>query len=163
MKLNLSDVEVRDFDALPIGWYPMVITDWEPRESGEQAKNPGKFYLALEMTVESDDQYNNRKAWTNCTFLPNALFTLKGLATALDLESQIEAAAEGCSDEDYEDLCRAVGELLESGQLDVRIGRGKGEYKDRQDVKGFAPLGTKSKGAKKAVAASSSSGGSLLP
>jgi len=161
IKLNLADVEVRDFSPLPIGKYHVTITDYEVRYAGEQAKNPGKAYLNVEFTVQ-EGQYEGRKCWTNVNFLPNALFTLKGIAQATDTEDEIEAL-EG-EDENFEDLAVAVGAIIEGKELVVSVKKAKPrtdggqQDPDATEVKGFASVD-----AGKATAGTASGGNSLLP
>jgi hypothetical protein len=167
MKLNLSDVEVRDFDPLPVGNYTVRITDWEPRESHSE-KNPGKWYLNVEMTV-IEGQYEDRKCWTNVNFMPQALFSLKGIAVATGTEAAIEALETTGADENYEEIAALVGQVLEDANAEfvVKVRKGKPYVKDgvkqegNNEVKGFAPVGS----AQATATAGSSGGGGnpLLP
>jgi len=134
LKLNLAEVEVRDFEALPAGRYHVRVTDWEPREAGQDAKNPGKYYINLEMTIV-DGPYEDRKLWTNVNFLPNALFTLKALATALDIESELEGIES--DDETFEDMCQQAGQIIADANKDfvVRVAVRQYNGNDQNDVK----------------------------
>lgn len=78
MKLNFADVETTNFDPVPKGKYHVKATDYELREAGENAKNPGSEYYNWELTIQ-DGEYANRKLFTNTSLLPNALFALKGM------------------------------------------------------------------------------------
>lgn len=81
MKLNFSDVETNNFDPLPKGKYHVKPTDYELKEAGENAKNPGSQYFNWTLTVQ-DGQYAGRKVFTNTSLLPTALFSLKGMCEA---------------------------------------------------------------------------------
>jgi hypothetical protein len=166
-KLNLSDVEVRDYSPMPAGLYHVIVTDWEPRPAGPEAKSPGTYYVNLEMTVQ-DGPYEDRKCWTNVNLQPQALFTLKGIAQSVDgLEDKIDGL-EG-NDEDLEDLAQAVGAALEGAEFCVGLSKRKG--RDNPEPSYFKPANAENlakcaKGAKVAAGATSSGGGgdtSLLP
>jgi len=169
MKLNLSEVEVKNFEPLPAGQYHVTIADWEPRESGEEAKYPGKFYVNIEMVVQ-DGPYEDRKIWTNVNLLPTALFTLKGIAQAAGIEDRLEGLES--EDDTLEDLARQVGDILEGAEFIVGLTKKKGRdnpepsyYKPANEENIKAALkGQSAKGGTKAAAAATSGGGnSLLP
>lgn len=89
MRVNMSDVEVRDFEPVPSGKYHVAVTDGELKESGENAKNPGAEYIKWEFTIQ-DDAYAGQKLWANASLLPHALFTLKGLLAAVGYDTSGE-------------------------------------------------------------------------
>jgi hypothetical protein len=164
MKLNLADVEVKSFEPLPAGQYHVIITDWEPRPAGPEAKNPGKYYVNIEMTVQSGP-FEDRKIWTNVNLNPTALFTLKGIAQAADLETQLDGLES--EDEDFADLARAVGNILQGAEFIVGLTKRQGRdnpepsYYKAPTSENLAKLPKGAKGS--ATPAASSSGGSLLP
>lgn len=80
-KVNFSETETNNFEAIPRGTYPVKITDGEVKESGPNAKNPGSEYIKFEFTVQ-EGPYEGRKLWANASLLPHALFTLKGILAA---------------------------------------------------------------------------------
>lgn len=91
MKLDLSATDA-GFDPLPNGRYHVKITDYEYREAGPEAKNPGSPYINWELTVQAEP-YDGRRLWLNTSLLPQALFGIKGLliATGLYTEEQLNS------------------------------------------------------------------------
>ena len=107
MALDMSGVQAGGgFEAKPNGWYLVAVTDYEERESGENAKNPGATYTNWELTIQ-EGPYEGQKFWTNTSHLPQALFALKGLIgaampefddwTNVDLEEDIYPEIQGRS------------------------------------------------------------------
>lgn len=92
MRVNLSTVEEKSFDAVPADWYIVKITDCEDRETkgSEGAKLPaGTAYWRWEVTIQSSakadpgsTKFEGRKVWTNTFFEPHMLWGLKGLLRA---------------------------------------------------------------------------------
>lgn len=77
--------ESRDLEPLPSGKYLMAITDCELKES-KSAKNPGKPYYAITLTVVQDKaggRYVGRKAFSNAMLFSPALFTITHIMKAL--------------------------------------------------------------------------------
>jgi hypothetical protein len=85
LNIDLTDVKTGGFEALAKGWKHVRVVDYEMKESGENAKHPGAQYLAWEFEVIGGDE-DGRKIWTNTSLLPQALFALKGLADACEVE-----------------------------------------------------------------------------
>jgi hypothetical protein len=155
MRLNLADVEVRDFEALPAGKYIVKITDYENKETrgGPEAKLPaGTPMINFEFTVVSNvqgetDKLENRKLWTNIIIHPKVLFNLKGLLQGI-----------GWSDEQLAGDIDFEPDELVGAEMIVRVARreyppNSGEFTN--DIKGFATLDSASN--------STGGGGSLLP
>jgi Protein of unknown function (DUF669) len=78
-----SSSEARDFDPLPAGKYHVAITEVEIKKSSS-AKNPGKPFYALTLTVQSGP-YENRKLWANVMLFNGALYSLVQINKALGL------------------------------------------------------------------------------
>jgi opacity protein-like surface antigen len=81
IRVNFTDVESTNYDAIPGGTYAAKVTDGEIRESGPNAKNPGANYINWEFTIQ-EGEHQGRKQWMNTSLLPQALFGLKGLLAA---------------------------------------------------------------------------------
>jgi len=102
MRINLTDVEDRSFEALPAGRYRLKIADYEMREVKGDGKLPkGTPMINWEFTVicnskTGDEKYANRKLWMNSIIHEKTLFNLKALLratgqfTSEDLEGEIE-------------------------------------------------------------------------
>jgi hypothetical protein len=101
MRINLTDVDDRSFEALPAGRYVLKITDYEMKEtSGSGKLGKGVPMINWEFTVQSDvkgdDKYKNRKLWMNTVIHETTLFSLKGLLRAsgaytdADLQGEID-------------------------------------------------------------------------
>lgn len=92
LHVNFSDQEAGsealDFEALPSGKYYCRVTDIELKEVGQDSKNAGKNYWAIEFTVQ-DGEYENRKLWTNAMLFEGALYTLVQLLKATGHEDAI--------------------------------------------------------------------------
>lgn len=84
-RVNMDDVG-SGFEALPNGTYVVEIVGGEARAAGENAKNPGAWYGALEMDVKSPQEHEGRKFFTNFNIVPTALFTLQQLAVSCELD-----------------------------------------------------------------------------
>ncbi len=117
MKLNFSQVQTRSFEPLPNGWYHVAITDLDPRQSrNAQAKYPGAWYLAAEMTVQSGE-YEGRKLWTNIMMIPTALFTLKGICDAAGIDLDDMEFDGDDMVEQTENACHHFVEVLEGAEF----------------------------------------------
>jgi hypothetical protein len=102
VRINLTDVEVRDFEAIPAGKYIVEFTDYEDRETkgGENAKLPaGTPMINWEMTivrnVNGDETHKGRRVWMNTIIHERTLFNLKGVLLACgwnenDLQGEID-------------------------------------------------------------------------
>jgi hypothetical protein len=103
MRINLTDVQDRSFEALPAGKYVVKITDWEMRETKDNPGNKlpaGTPMVNWEFTVlreaGGDTKYENRKLWMNSILHEKTLFNLKALLRATgnfsdgDLEGEID-------------------------------------------------------------------------
>lgn len=93
LKVNFSDTESNSFSPIPKGKYHVKVTDYEVKEAGENAKNPGSQYINWECVVQ-DGAQEGRKLFTNTSLLPHALFALKGLLEATGKWSQEQLDSE---------------------------------------------------------------------
>lgn len=125
---NAEEVEPQDsFEPLPAGWYPVIITDSEEKET----KKGDGSYLQLEYTV-IEGEYEGRKTWDRLNLNnPND--------TAVEIAQRALSA-----------ICRAVGVMaphdsseLHDRPLEVKLSvrPAKGEYEPTNDVKGYRALG----------------------
>jgi len=90
VKVNLKGVSVDDIEPLARGFYPVRVSACVQKKSKEK----NKPYLEWQFTVREGD-HKGRKAWTNTSLQPQALFALKRLLLALgsskeDLDGEIE-------------------------------------------------------------------------
>jgi hypothetical protein len=160
VRVNFTDTEKYGnsslgLDPLPTGKYHVAITDIEERESGPQSKNPGSIYWNIEFTVQSGD-YEGRKVWTNASFLPQALYTIKGIMEALGMETTGNELDIEFDDFLNKELVVKVN-FLKAGE--VTYNGTTRQLDDRNEVKRFYKLDDAKSGAK----SGSTSGGSLLP
>lgn len=93
MRVNMTDVEVSNFDPIPGNTYLANITDGEVKTSGPQAKNPGAEYVNFEFTI-SEGEYEGRKQWKVASLLPHALFSLKEVLSASGVYSDEQLTGE---------------------------------------------------------------------
>jgi len=135
LKVNFSSEEAasegKSYDPIPKGEYHVKITDVELKECGENSKNPGKPYWALEFTVQ-DGQYEDRKVWTNCMLFSPALYTLSQLMKALGYN----VSAGEFELPDGDDLVGRDVVIIVKVQ-GKRKGPDGTEYDERNDVKGI--------------------------
>jgi len=117
MRIDLTGVEDRSFEALPAGRYKVKLTDYEMRETkgAEGAKLPkGTPMINWEFTVVSDtkgdEQYKNRKLWSNSIIHPTTMFNLKRLLKASGLYS--EEDLQGDLDFDPEEIVGNSEEMV---------------------------------------------------
>jgi hypothetical protein len=90
MRLNLSDIEDKAYEAIPGGLYVVKFTDFDMRETKEgppKNKLPkGTPYVNWETTVQrhvnGETEYADRHLWTNTMLHENSLWALKGLLKA---------------------------------------------------------------------------------
>ena len=145
IKVNFSNEEASsesfDFEPLPSGNYPVILTDGEIRESTSE-KNKGKPYWHLEFTVIEGHPNEGRKFWGNVMLFEGALYSLAQLAKAIGMEDQIIKKGKVPSIDDI------VGK-----ELVLRIQKKRNTYLEERDgsdtpiwtneVKGYASAGTK--------------------
>jgi hypothetical protein len=145
LKINMADVKVSSFEAIPKGWYHTRVTGWT-LETTKSGPNEGANYINFELTVQ-DGEYEDRKLWVNASLLPHALFTLKNLTDASGLDSSGDIDADDLADQlvGQEQMSRVIVKPYEGD--------------DKNEVKGFKKVGD----ASASGSAASASGGSLLP
>lgn len=147
IKVNFSDEEAGseslDFEPLPSGNYPVILTDGEIRYSTSE-KNKGKPYWHLEFTVVEGHPNAGRKFWGNVMLFEGALYSLAQIAKALDMEDQIIKKGRVPSIDDI------VGK-----ELVLRVQKKRNKYLEERDgsdepiwtneVRSYAPAGTSTK------------------
>jgi hypothetical protein len=102
MRINLTEIEDRSFEALPAGQYLVRITNYEMRytKGGEDAKLPKDTpMINWEFTVirnqkSGDEGSKNRKLWMNSIIHEKTLFNLKALLRATGQFSDEDLASE---------------------------------------------------------------------
>jgi Protein of unknown function (DUF669) len=99
MRINLTDIDDRSFEALPAGRYRVKISDYELKETKNDGKLPkGTPMINWEFTVVSDikgdDKYANRKLWMNTVIHERTLFSLKALLRASGAYTDEDLAGE---------------------------------------------------------------------
>lgn len=153
MRLNFSNVEVRDLDPVPSGYYNVYVTDGELKEAGPNAKHAGAKYVNWQFTINGGP-YDGRKVWTNTMLEPESLlFSIKSLLAAVgfNVDGEVDFSIDA-----------VVGK-----QLDLRVVKknarvvGDKEFGESNDVKGFYKSGEKTGAATSTPGASASN--SLLP
>jgi Protein of unknown function (DUF669) len=116
VRINLTEVEDRSFEAIPSGRYRLKLDDFEMREvKREDGKVPkGTPMINWEFLVvcdakTGDDKYSGRKVWMNTLLIQQSLFNLKGLLKATGKYTEEELAGE--LDFDPEDVmdCEVIG------------------------------------------------------
>lgn len=122
--VNFSETSSSDFDIVPAGKYHAKVTGGEMKESGPNANNPGAQYINWEFTIQEGAQ-EGRKAWTNTSLLPHALFSLKNLLSAVGFETS------GSLDFDIENIV--------SRDCVITIGHRDFNGEARAEIKRFAP------------------------
>jgi hypothetical protein len=100
MRINLTEVEDRSFEAIPSGRYILRLADYEMRSVKEGAKLPeGTPMINWEFNVVNeaktgDEKYRNRKIWLNTAIHPKTLFNLKNLLRASGKYTEDELVGE---------------------------------------------------------------------
>jgi Protein of unknown function (DUF669) len=90
MRVNLTDVEDRTFEALPAGRYVVKVTDYEMRETKTKPENKlpgGTPMVNWEFTIvrnakTGEETHKNRKLWMNTIIHERVLFNLKSFLKA---------------------------------------------------------------------------------
>ena len=161
LRVNFTDKEAasKALEPLPSGTYDVFITDVEPRQCGPDSKNPGKWYYALEFTVDGGP-YDGRKTWTNAMLFPGALYTISQAMKAIGLPEP--KPGEETNLPGPEDLRgKPVTVVCALGKAQIGDGTKEApQYPAKVEVKGI-----KARGDSKVAAAKGGKGGkgSLLP
>jgi hypothetical protein len=141
MRINLADVEVRDFEAIPAGKYVATVSGHDMRETKDNPGNklePGTPMINWEFTIKhlvgGDETHKNRKVWTNTIIHEKTLFNLKALLSAC-----------GFTDEQLNDPAGIAFEPEDLYDTDLILRVSKREYPPgsgdfTNDVRGFASL-----------------------
>jgi hypothetical protein len=93
VRINLTDIDDRSFEALPAGKYIVKISGYEMKEtSGNGKLGAGVPMINWEYTVQSDlkgdTKYQSRKLWQNTVIHEKTLFSLKALLRAAGVFSE---------------------------------------------------------------------------
>jgi len=132
LRVDFTGVESGGFPVMPSGWYTVKVTDYEIKQSGPNAKNPGSDYINWEFTIQ-DGEFENRKQWAITSLLPQALFGLKGLLAAAGwTEEQLSGPI---------DLDPIFEEII-GRELQVKVIQEKYEDEMRNKTKGFRAVGS---------------------
>jgi hypothetical protein len=141
MRINLSDVEVRDFEPLPAGRYIVKLTDYDQTETKgrEGAKLPGGTpMINWEFTVKSDaksgdEKYAGRKLWMNTILHERTMAMVKGFLVATGIYTEADLNS---GDFEFE-----PDEILEQADEMVAVVRQR-EYEGetRNDVRRMLPI-----------------------
>jgi hypothetical protein len=154
IKVNLRDIETKNFDPIDTGRYDVKVID------GEMTKTSGEGKLGvvdmikweLEVIDNDDEKLNGRKLWTNSTIAPSTLWSLKAMLAATGQYDEDDLA-----DENFEfEIEDVVGCTMIAVVTKEEYPRDSGEYQNR--IKRFKPLGGEAE-----TRSSSGSGASLLP
>lgn len=86
IKVNMTTKEGSSaaLDPLPAGKYLVAVTDGSLKQSSS-AKNPGKPFYNLELTVQ-EGTYEGRKIFTNVMCFEGALYSIAQMLKALGVE-----------------------------------------------------------------------------
>ena len=137
MRLNLSEVEDRSFEALPAGRYVVKFSGFEMRETQDKPGNKlpaGTPMINWEMTVlrdakTGDTKYENRRLWTNTIIHERTLFNLKGILKAC-----------GWSDEDLSEELDFDPEQVVGAEVVAVVATREYQGDTVNDVKRFTSL-----------------------
>jgi hypothetical protein len=132
ISVDLSDVGDVSGKPPPEGRYAVVVSNFEEREAGDQAKNPGSAYISWELTVIRGE-HEGRKFFQNTSLLPQALFGLKQLLLAT--EDWTEEDLNGQLTFDPTDI---VGKEIGVKTINKEYPKGSGEY--NANVKRVFPI-----------------------
>jgi hypothetical protein len=137
IKVNLRDIETKDFDALEAGRYDVKLIDAEMTETSGEGKL-GKVPMIkweFEVIDNDDEKLNGRKLWSNSTIAPSTLWSLKALLAATG-----EYDEDDLSDDNFEfELDDVIGCTMLAVVTKEEYPAGTGEYTNR--IKRFKPLG----------------------
>lgn len=126
--VDLTGVETREFEPLPVGRYPIKVTGAPVLQGGES----GGDYVAWELTVEGGD-HDGRKGWLNTSLLPQSKWAFKRVLIAL-----------GYSEDELSGIIEDVEAFLEGAigrEGTMVVGHRKWEGETRQDVRRILPAG----------------------
>lgn len=130
--IDMSGVKGGGFDPIPRGTYHVALTDYEFRETSEEAKHPGEEYISFEFTVQSGE-FEGRKLWTNAMLPPYDPWMLKNLMSAcgvdvsgeIDLDNFLERVSEG----EFDEIAAKV-----------KVTKATEQYEAKNEIGGFKPL-----------------------
>jgi hypothetical protein len=137
LRVNFSteEAEATSFDNLPPGKYHVIISDVKVKTSNS-AKNKGKPYYAMTVTVVAPDKYAKRKLFTNIMLFPPALYSLSFLMKALGYPVSAGEVKVPTPDELVGQEFIATVKITPP-RTDPETGK---TYDARNEIKGFAPV-----------------------
>lgn len=147
IKVNMTEKEAsaKAFEPLPTGWYKVVVTDGEVKES-KSPKNLGKPYYSLELTVV-EGPYEGRKVFDNLMCFEGALYSVTQFCSAFGMqveagEFEIPELYEFLDDGEYggKEIMARLGKQPERTVTDSQTGESK-TYAERNEVKGYKAVG----------------------
>jgi hypothetical protein len=149
LKLNLGDIELKNFDPVPAGTYTCTVTAGEMKKTSGEGKLGVVPMINWEFTIVEPEEFAKRKLWTNTVIHETTLFNLKALLLATGEYTDEDLATE--IDFEIEDV---IGKELDLVAGQREYPKDSGEW--RNEVKRFvvpesgaaAPAG-KAKGATK--------------
>lgn len=166
IKVNMTDKEASSAprELLPVGKYKVAVTDGELKQS-KSAKNNGKPFYALELTVNEGD-YDGRKIWTNVMMFEGALYSVVQMLKALGVEftSGGNFQVPGHEENELPELEWFIGQefvvsvVKTEAKKDKETGK---EYPERNDIKSW--MSAKNFTGSPKAATKSNGGNSLLP
>jgi hypothetical protein len=143
-KVVVSEKEASSkvLEPVPSGWYIANITDVEMKEVQNPPKpgkkdNRGEAFYAMELVIESPEQYEGRKLWTNVMLFAGALYSAVQLVGAVGGEVP-ESEGELIIPDPDELLGKTVAvKVSVQGKRTVVINGETKEFEARNDIKGF--------------------------
>ena len=137
IKVNLRDIETKDFDPVDPGTYDVKCVDGELTETSGDGKL-GKVPMIkweFEIIDNDDEKLNGKKLWTNSTIAPTTLWSLKAMLAATG-----EYSEDDLSDDNFEfEIEDVVGCTMQAVVTKVEYPAGSGDYNNR--IKRFKPIG----------------------
>jgi hypothetical protein len=121
---NLQEVEMKSFEPVPPGTYTVEVKKVEEKQGKEYP------YLNVRFDIIEDDDYAGRVIFEMFSLAPSALFKLKGLCDALNLEVTDEIDPEDMIGE----TCEAVV-TIERGGLKNPSDPDSESYPDKNRIK----------------------------
>jgi hypothetical protein len=150
VKLNLADIQQKDFSPVPAGKYSLRFTDYEMKEVGENAKpeNVGEPIANCEFTIIAPQEFEGKKVWSNFMFTPKTLWRLQQFLASTGQYSDDELSSD---DFDFELQDLIGSEVVAS----IKFVPETDQYEAKNEIKKFFPSGTE--------VGSSAGASSLLP
>lgn len=158
-RMNLGDIERKDFTPVPTGKYRLRVTDGDVRQMGENAKeeNRGKNMINWECTIQ-EGEFQGRKVWTNSILTENSIWRLVQMMDACDPSYELDSIDTDEPGEIVENFLKNGGAEFVARVVYVKEDDDKG-YDAKNDIKKFFKYGTE----EPTGAVSAATGNSMLP